>query len=485
MRKRIQPVILCGGTGTRLWPISRKAYPKQFVPLLKNQSLLQQTLQRIASPSSRRHFYDHGYEVAKKPICIGSELHKFQIQDDADKSEIEIESILEPVSKNTAAAMAVIANFKAKEASDFLVFCPADHYIQDTNQYLESLVKGFDSIGEGDIITFGVKPYFASTAYGYLEVDTARQNDGVFPVAQFVEKPREEEASKLIQKQNIFWNAGSFMMSVRTLTSALKVYCSGIYDSAKLALEKSSESGNGLLLDEESFSACESESIDYAVLEHYENLKLVELSCDWSDVGSWNSLAKLFPKDKDYNSSNSDETFFFNSEDTFVYSSAFRPIVSVGLKNLIVVDTSDALLISDKNYSESIKNVVRELETRSIPQAQHHRKVNRPWGTFDSIDAGDRFKVKRISVKPGGRLSLQKHEKRAEHWVVVRGKAKVTKGDTIFELNENESTYIPIGVIHRLENAGKTELEIIEVQTGTYFGEDDIFRYEDEYGRKK
>ena len=209
-------------------------------------------------------------------------------------------------------------------------------------------------------------------------------------------------------------------MSVKHLL-VLKVYCSSIYDSAKLALEKSSESGNGLLLDKESFSSCESESIDYAVLEHYENLKLVELSCDWSDVGSWNSLAKLFPKDKDYNSSNSDETLFFNSEETFVYSSAFRPIVSVGLKNLIIVDTSDALLISDKDHSESIKNVVGELETRSIPRKQHHRKVNRPWGTFDSIDSGDRFKV-RISVKPGGRLSLQKHEKRAEHWVVVREK---------------------------------------------------------------
>ena len=485
MKKRIQPVILCGGTGTRLWPISRKAYPKQFVPLFENQSLLQQTLRRIASPSSRKYFLDQGYEVAKKPICIGSELHKFQIQDDADKSEIEVDSILEPISRNTAGAMAVIAAFKTKELSDYLVFCPADHYIQDTNKYLESLTKGFDSIGEGDIVTFGIRPYFASTAYGYLEVDTARKNNEVFPVIRFVEKPCAEEASKLIKKQNIFWNAGSFMMSVGTLTSALKVHCSGIYDSAKLALEKSSKSGNGLLLDKESFSACKSEAIDYAVLEHYENLKLVELSCDWSDVGSWNSIAKLFPKDKDQNSSNSDETLFFNSKDTFVYSSAFRPIVSVGLKNLIVVDTSDALLISDKDYSESIKNVVGELETRSIPQAQHHRKVNRPWGTFDSIDAGDRFKVKRISVKPGGRLSLQKHEKRAEHWVVVRGQARVTKGETVFELNENESTYIPIGVIHRLENPGETELEIIEVQTGTYFGEDDIFRYEDEYGRKE
>ena len=254
----------------------------------KNQSLLQQTLRRIASPSSRRYFYDRGYEVAKKPICIGSELHKFQIQDDADKSEIEIESILEPVSKNTAAAMAVIANFKAKEASDFLVFVLLT-IISRILIGISSLLQRVLTRLERETITFGVRPYFASTAYGYLEVDTARQNDGVFPVAQFVEKPCEEEASKLIQKQNIFWNAGSFMMSVRTLTSALKVYCSGIYDSAKLALEKSSESGNGLLLDEESFSACESESIDYAVMEHYENLKLVELSCDWSDVGSWNS----------------------------------------------------------------------------------------------------------------------------------------------------------------------------------------------------
>ena len=482
---RVQPVILCGGSGTRLWPISRRARPKQFVPIFGGRSLLQHSLLRISSTTSRNFFQKHGYELSEKPICIGSEYHKFQILDEAEQAGIEIDCVFEPLPKNTAPAMAVIASLKAKEKKSILIFCPSDHYIENVEGYLQSLIVGLDEISGNEIFTLGIKPSFPSTAYGYIEVGAQLEKSFVYPVKRFIEKPNLEVATEIIREKNVFWNAGSFMMSVDTLNHVLNKYCPNLYRSACYALEKAEIVENKITLKESHFELCESISIDHAVMEKFRHLKVVELQADWSDIGSWTSLAKLFPPDSNENRSNSEETLFFDSKETFVYSSAYRPVVSVGLKDVFVVDTSDAVLIANNNCAETIKNVVAELENRSLSQAQHHRKVNRPWGTFDSIDSGERFKVKRISVKPGGRLSLQKHKKRAEHWVVIRGKAKVTRGNEVFELKENESTYIPIGVVHRLENPCDSELEIIEVQTGTYFGEDDIYRYEDEYGRKE
>jgi mannose-1-phosphate guanylyltransferase/mannose-6-phosphate isomerase len=483
--KKIQIVILCGGSGKRLWPISRKAQPKQFVSLIDGKSLLQQTLERLASRNTREYFLNNGYLLSDKPICIGSEMHRFQIQDDAHSIDIPIQCIYEPFSRNTAPAMAVVSCFKEQDESELLVFCPSDHYIEDRESYLQSLLVGFDAVKDEEIITLGVKPHFASTAYGYVEVKNVESDGDVFPVKRFIEKPPEQLASQLIKKKNIFWNAGSFITRVGNLQNTLLKLRPDILGHAKQSLQKAKVIDDGVFLNKDIFKDCPAESIDYAILEKYDNLKLVELRAKWSDVGSWNSLADLFKADGENNKTNADQSFFFESKNSFIYSSSLRPIVAVGINQVTIVETPDAILISDSRKSESIKNVVKELEKRDIVQAENHRKVNRPWGSFDSIDAGERFQVKRIFVKPGGRLSLQRHEKRAEHWVVIKGTAKVTRGSDVFILKENESTFIPKGVVHRLENLAATSLEIIEVQTGTYFGEDDIFRLEDEYGRKE
>lgn len=478
-------VILCGGSGKRLWPISRTARPKQFVSLLSGKTLLQQTLARVGSPEAKKFFLENGYSLTDKPVCIGSDIHRFQIKDDAESIGIPVRCILEPVPRNTAAAMAIIACYKAIENSDLLVFCPSDHYIQNTENYLQSLLAGFNAINSSEIITLGVKPSFVSTAYGYVEVDNKSPEQYVHNVKKFIEKPGDKVAAELVKKKNIFWNAGSFITRADTLYNAIDEFRPDIMRSAKRSIECAEVSDQIILLDEEAFGSCPSESIDYAVLENYTNLKLAELNTKWSDVGSWNSLANLFESDMYNNRTNSNQGQFFRSRDSFIYSSTSRPVVAVGVREMIIVETSDAIMIADARQSESIKHVVDELGNRNLAQVKNHRKVNRPWGTFDSVDSGERFQVKRIFVKPGGRLSLQKHEKRAEHWVVIKGTAKVTRGEEVFVLEENESTYIPKGVVHRLENPGKTALEIIEVQTGTYFGEDDIFRLDDEYGRKE
>ena len=485
MKKKIQPVILCGGSGKRLWPISRKSQPKQFVSIAKGKSLLQQTLDRIASPRAKEFFLDNGYQMSEEVLCIGSELHRYEIRDNAEELGIPIRCVFEPVPRNTAAAMAAIACYKKNEGQDLLVFCPSDHFIKWTENYLRALLVGFNEVHTDEIITLGVKPTFGSTAYGYIEVENVLSDVDIHSVIQFIEKPPEEIAAKLVKKSNIFWNAGSFIMQVDTLYNALNKYRTDTLNVVRRSLEKAETINRDIFLDEENFRKCSSESIDYAVLENYKNLKLVELRTEWSDVGSWNSLAKLFNADGHNNRSNSEENSFFHSSNSFVYSSTSRPVIVVGMNNTIIAETADAVMVADSGHSESIKEVVEDLEKRDIKQAQNHRKVNRPWGTFDSIDSGKRFQVKRITVKPGGRLSLQRHEKRAEHWVVIKGTAKVTRGKDVFILEENESTFIPIGVIHRLENPGTDSLEIIEVQTGNYFGEDDIYRLEDEYGRQK
>ena len=485
MYKKVQTVILCGGSGKRLWPISRKAHPKQFVSLSNGKTLLQQTLTRISSPLAKKFFLENGYSLADKPICVGSDIHRYQIQDDAESVGIPVKSILEPVSRNTAPAMAVIAFCMANRNCDLLVFCPSDHFIEDTSSYLRSILAGLNGIDSSEIITLGVKPKFGSTAYGYVEVEEKCAKHDIHSVKKFIEKPSEKVARDLAKKKNIFWNAGSFITRVDNLYSAITQYRPDILQSAKESFEKARVDAQNIFLNKEIFSKCPSESIDYAVLESYTNLKLVELKTEWSDVGSWNSLANLFEADPHNNRTNSDQGQFFKSKDCFIYSSTSRPVVAVGVNKMIIAETSDAIMIADSRQSESIKHVVEELDKRNIAQIKSHRKVNRPWGTFDSIDSGERFQVKRIFVKPGGKLSLQKHKKRAEHWVVIRGTARVTRGQEVFVLEENESTYIPKGVVHRLENTGKTALEIIEVQTGTYFGEDDIFRLEDEYGRKE
>ncbi|OUV98538.1 MAG: mannose-1-phosphate guanylyltransferase/mannose-6-phosphate isomerase [Betaproteobacteria bacterium TMED156] len=480
MLKKIRPVILCGGSGTRLWPLSRKALPKQFVPIFNGKSLFQVTLDRFFSEKSSKKINSNSVELVNEAICVGSSQHQFLMQDIVSDSSASSFFILEPFARNTSAAMAAAA--LVAERDEILVFCPSDHFITDEASYLNTILNAVGSVDRNSIVALGAKPTFPSTAYGYMKVRSKLQQDNYFLVNKFIEKPNLAKATELISNENVFWNAGSFMAYSETVLSALERFAPDIIKHVKIAVENGVSLEKLLLLDKESMRNCRSESIDYAVMEKYDDVRMVSLESGWSDIGSWNALADLFEPDSHGNKSNG-KAHFIDTKNTFIYSMG-REVAAVGTKDLVVVETPDAILVSDINSAEKIRDVVNLLEEAHIAQAHSHRKVTRPWGFFDSIDQGDRFQVKRIVVKQGGRLSLQRHLKRAEHWVVVRGKARVTRGDDVFILEANQSTYIPLGIKHRLENPFDEPLEIIEVQSGYYFGEDDIERFDDIYGRE-
>jgi mannose-1-phosphate guanylyltransferase/mannose-6-phosphate isomerase len=479
MAIKIRPVILCGGSGTRLWPLSRKSLPKQFAPILEGKSLLQITLERTCGLFAKDFFLKKNIQLNSVPLCVGSEMHVHQIKEVASSSNIKIDIIAEPFSKNTAAAMTAAA--MTTDPDEILIFCPSDHYIPRNDEYLESILYGLHSVEENTIVALGVLPTFPSSAYGYLSTEKAQNNNKFMIVREFIEKPDFKKASKLINEGDVYWNAGSFMSHASTIISSIKKYAPGVFQSVQKSLKKAEIIDDLIILNSEEFNLCPNISIDYAVMEKHKNVRLVQLQTPWSDLGSWNALADLFEKDEQNNRSLG-SAHFFESNDSFIYSTN-RPVVTLGIKNIVVVETSDVVMVADFNSVEKIKNVVNNLEKINFVQVNDHRKVNRPWGFFDRIDQGDNFQVKKIIVKPGGRLSLQRHKYRAEHWVVVKGKAMVTRGQEIFELTENQSTYIPIGVKHRLENPYNDALEIIEVQTGSYLGEDDIERFDDIYGR--
>jgi mannose-1-phosphate guanylyltransferase / mannose-6-phosphate isomerase len=495
----ITPVILCGGSGTRLWPLSRKSLPKQFVPLINNKSLLQLTIERFASVASN----EEPTFTCKHIVCVASEEHKFLVSDTLAASNLGSRAdsvaktvLLEPVGKNTAAAMALVSlTVKPIDGLDSLfLFCPADHHIPDTLAFFESIKQGVAAAKQGAIVTFGVVPTFPSTSYGYIKQGAKRQ-DGSLSVESFIEKPNSRDAQDLLLQGGIYWNAGIFLMSLQTLKIALETYAPDILKSCEAAMATSTHefiaSGQSVLLNDldptylrpglEAFNACRNESIDYAVMEHFPQMALVHFQGQWSDVGSWATVANLYPADSDGNRIDGNGVAL-HSSNTFVHAPK-RIVVALGTQDLLIVDTADALLVAHRDYSESVKEAVKLLEKGNLTEAVTHRKVARPWGWFDSVDIGERFQVKRIGVKPGASLSLQKHHHRAEHWIVVVGTAEVTRGKETFLLSENQSTYIPIGEIHRLKNPGKVYLEMIEVQSGGYLGEDDIVRLEDTYGR--
>ena len=479
MLKKICPVILCGGSGTRLWPLSRKSLPKQFVPLFNNKSLLEITLDRFFSSGSCAKFNTQSIELTEKAICVGSIQHKFLMQDIVKESEALSKFILEPLPRNTSAAMAAACLMASED--EILIFCPSDHFINDVDEYINTVVSASCSVKKDSIVALGAKPSFPSTAYGYMEVFKEFNDQKFFNVKKFIEKPDLKNAQRLIESKNVFWNAGSFMAYPDTVLNALEKFAPDILDHVTKAFKAGKSSGSSFLLDYDWMEKCRGESIDYAVMEKHENVRMIPLTSGWSDIGSWNALSDLFEPDSNGNRS-SGKAHFIEAKNTFVYSMG-REVVVVGTEDIFVVETPDAILVSDIFSAEKIRAVVKVLEKAEITQAHSHRKVTRPWGVFDSIDQGEHFQVKRIIVKPGGRLSLQKHSKRAEHWIVVRGRARVTRGEDVFELKENQSTYIPLGVKHRLENPYEEALEIIEVQSGTYFGEDDIERFDDVYGR--
>jgi mannose-1-phosphate guanylyltransferase/mannose-6-phosphate isomerase len=459
------PVILCGGVGTRLWPLSRKSFPKQFVPLIENKSLFQLTLERAAL------FGDN-------IICVASEEHRFLVLETMQVSRVDGVVLLEPVPRNTAAAI-TIAALSAKP-DDLLLFCPADHHIPNSACFVEVVNQGVKAAEAGAIVTLGIEPTFPSSAYGYLHQGGARA-DGTFDVDGFTEKPDQNKAEAFLRSGRALWNAGIFLCSAQTMLSAMEQHAPDILLACRLAMKSSIRDGNFVRPQPRPFEKCRAESIDYAVMEYFSNLAVLPLHCTWSDVGSWNALAELSEPDTQGNRIQGN-SFALHANNTFVLSES-RPVVALGTSDLLIVDTADALLVASSSHVEQVKLIVAMLDAHNIPQSSQHRKVARPWGTYDTVDVGERHQVKRIIVRPGAKLSLQAHRYRAEHWIVVKGKALVTRGEEEISLTENQSTYIPIGVTHRLANPGNTDLELIEVQSGSYLGEDDIVRFEDVYGR--
>ncbi|MGE4243491.1 mannose-1-phosphate guanylyltransferase/mannose-6-phosphate isomerase [Ramlibacter sp.] len=464
----IETVILCGGAGTRLWPLSRNAFPKQFVPLVKGRSL-------FALALARAQALGEGGRIT----CVGAEEHRFLLAGALDEEACEGRILLEPCARNTAAAIALAA-LAGTEPDQLMLFCPADHYIPDVEAYAATIRGGVAAARSGDIVIFGILPTFPSTAYGYI-LQGPRRPDGSAPAKGFVEKPAADRAQALLLEGDALWNAGIFLCTRKTMLDALARHAPDILEACRAAMAGAQADGRFLRPAEAAFSACRAESIDYAVMEHHEKLTVLPFDGAWSDVGSWNALADLEPADAQGNRVVG-HGIPIRSSGTYVHA-PHRPVVAVGVRNLLIVDTPDALLVADRDQVEHVKAVVPELKARNISEAVSHRKVMRPWGWYDCMDRGERFQVKRIMVKPGASLSLQMHHHRAEHWIVVKGTAQVTRGADTFLLTENQSTYIPIGEKHRLFNPGKTELEMIEVQSGGYLGEDDIVRLEDVYGR--
>ncbi len=460
----LRPVILCGGAGTRLWPLSREALPKQFAPLIHGKSLLQVTLERVAPFAP--------------VLCIANDEHRFFVQEALALAGVDGEQLLEPAGRNTAAAMACAA--LASDPDDLLLFLPADHYIPDAAAFRDCVLSGVTAARAGHIVTFGVTPSFPSTAYGYLQRGAALGN-GAAAVTRFVEKPDAPTAQQLLLSGDYLWNAGIFLCSAGTLKAALEVHAADILASCRQAMAGATRDGRFIRPDRAAFLGCRSESIDYAVMERFARVAVVPFAVQWGDVGSWNAVAELTPADADGNRVEG-EAVLLDARRTYVNAPA-RPVVAIGTEDLLIVDTADALLVVHRDHAERVKQAVEQLKQRKLPQATTHRRVARPWGWYDSTDAGERFQVKRIGVNPGASLSLQMHHHRAEHWIVVRGTAEVTNGEQVYLVTENQSTYIPLGVKHRLKNPGKTLLEMIEVQSGSYLGEDDIVRFEDSYGR--
>lgn len=461
----IRPVVLCGGSGTRLWPLSRAALPKQFAPLIGGKSLLQVTLERISGLGP--------------VLCIANDEHRYFVQEAMQLAKVEGEQLLEPAARNTAAAMACAALASPEEA--LLLFLPADHYIPDAAAFLAAVHAGVASAQAGNLVTFGITPTFPSTAYGYVEQGEALADGHAYAVRRFIEKPDAVRARQLLLAGSHLWNAGIFLCTAATLRSALDLHAADILAACNSAMADADRDGSFLRPATAPFLGCRSESIDYAVMEKFSRVAVVPFTGQWSDVGSWNSVAEMTPADANGNRVEG-EALLIEASNTYINASA-RPVVAIGTHDLLIVDTPDALLVLDPSRAEQVKQAVDRMTEKGWPQAALHRRVARPWGWYDSIDTGERFQVKRICVNPGASLSLQMHHHRAEHWIVVKGTAEVTNGERTYLVAENESTYIPLGVRHRLKNPGRTMLEIIEVQSGSYLGEDDIVRFEDTYGR--
>jgi len=463
------PVILSGGSGTRLWPLSRGQHPKQFLPLVSNKSMLQETVLRL-----------QGLSNLKAPIGVCNESHRFMMAEQLREIDTPPAAIiLEPVGKNTAPAVAMAA-LAAESKDDILLVLPADHVIADIVSF-QKAVKQAEALAKiGNLVTFGIVPTEPETGYGYIKGGETK-NEYAFVVDSFVEKPDLVTAQKYLDSGEYFWNSGMFVFKASCYLDELKKYNPEMLRVCKEAFDLAEVDADFIRLDKAVFSQCPADSIDFAIMEKTNLAVVVPLDAEWNDVGSFSALWEVIDKDDQGNAIIGD-VVSVNTENCFLHSSG-RLITTVGVDNLVVIETSDAVMVASKDKVQEVKAIVDKLKSQNRLESEVHRKVYRPWGYYDLVDHGDRHNAKRIVVNTGAKLSVQKHHHRAEHWIVVKGTALVTKGDEQVLLTENESTYIPLGVVHCLENPGVIPLEMIEVQSGSYLGEDDIVRYDDKYGR--
>ncbi|MCX7171714.1 MAG: mannose-1-phosphate guanylyltransferase/mannose-6-phosphate isomerase [Proteobacteria bacterium] len=480
---KLQPVILCGGSGTRLWPLSREQYPKQLLTLSGEHSMLQDTALRLSGKL--------GWEQveALAPLVVGNEEYRFITAEQLRQVDIRPQAlILEPCGRNTAPALTLAALCALAAGHDpVLVVMPADHVIKDMQVFRAATRLGADCAERGQLVTFGIVPSEANTGYGYIRAGEGLV-EGVRQLLSFVEKPDLATAERYLASGNYFWNSGIFMLKASLWMQQIRRFRPDIAQACETAMAGSEPDHDFVRVQREAFAACPSDSIDYAVMERLaaepqadSPAVVIPLAAGWSDVGAWSALWDIGAKDAAGNVMQGD-ILAVDTHDSLLISQS-RLIACVGLRDAVVVETPDAVLVAHRDRIQQVKDIVVRLRAEKRPEADAHRKVHRPWGWYDNIDNGERFQVKRIVVNPGASLSAQMHHHRAEHWVVVTGTARVTRGEEVFILSENQSTYIPLGTLHRLENPGKVQLEIIEVQSGSYLGEDDIVRFEDKYGR--
>ena len=464
----VRPVLLSGGSGTRLWPLSREAYPKQFLPLVGEDTMLQATWERVGPLSG------------EAPIVVANESHRFLVAEQLRQVGAPVPRILlEPVGRNTAPAIAVAALQALADGDDpLLLVLPSDHVVANVDAFRAAVREASAAAEGGALVTFGIVPTAPETGFGYIEA--AGCDAGVRQVERFVEKPDAATAQRYLEAGGYYWNSGMFLFRASRVLAELERFRPDIVAACRAAFDRAARDGDFVRLDSEAFAACPSDSIDYAVMERTDAAMVLPVDIGWNDVGSWSALWDVTERDAQGNAHHGD-VIAVDSRNSYAY--ATRLVALVGVDDLVVVETDDAVLVARKDKVQQVKDVVAQLKAAQRTQVALHREVHRPWGSYDSVDVGDGFQVKRIKVKPGASLSLQSHAHRAEHWIVVRGVAQVTRNDDVYQLRANESTYIPIGAKHRLENPGAEMLELIEVQSGAYLGEDDIVRYDDVYGR--
>ena len=465
----LTPVILSGGSGTRLWPLSRELYPKQLLPLAGKQTMLQETAERLG-----------GLDAAP-PIVVCNEAHRFLVAEQLRQIGIAPQAIiLEPVGRNTAPAIGLAAN--QVSADTLLLVLPADHVIRDIPAFQAAVRKALPAARAGKLVTFGIVPTGPETGYGYIRQAAADTDASTFPIAEFIEKPDAERAGQFFRTGGYYWNSGMFLFTAGRYLQELERHAPDIHQAAAAALGAARHDLDFLRVGRAAFEACRGDSIDYAVMEKTRDAVVVPLAAGWSDVGSWSALHEALPADAQGNVAHGD-VLVEDSTGCYLHAES-RLVSAVGMKDHVIIETKDAVLVAPRHRAQDVKKLVARLKADGRAEYSLHREVYRPWGSYDSIDAGHRFQVKRLTIKPGAQLSLQLHHHRAEHWVVVSGVARITCGERVFMLEENQSTYIPVGEKHRIENPGKIPLHVIEVQSGSYLGEDDIVRFEDRYGRE-